>query len=106
MNRSYDIEEVLKIISEIVKIWIKVKNHIITFYPTETYNDFLNDLRTTNFYNETTFNPYFLKKEFWYYENAFFLDEKLNKKKLILLLKLSKKYPNKFRLENRFSKFI
>lgn len=102
MNRFYDTGLILHNILKLRKLGIKVTNHIITFYPTETFDEFKKNIESIYYYDKVTFNPYYLninwKKSYYSLSNISDLDLM----KLKFLIKISKKYHEKIILENNF----
>jgi len=101
MKRFYNIELIMDYIMKIRQLWIIVKTHFIVLYPSESYEDFISYIKYLKYFDEVTFNPYFIRKWIYQYNNYEFNTE-LNKRKIKILLMLHWRYPTKIFLENNF----
>ena len=98
MNRKYTSQEYLDLVSMIKNSNndVKIINYIIYWYPTETDEEFMRELKWTNFTDRTVFFPYSERP----YTKKFLEQEKLNKSILVdrikKVLSLEKYNPDKF----------
>lgn len=106
LDSGYTTQEVLEVVWELKKMEIYLHNHLIVFYPEESYDDFLQNISDSNIYDCITFNPYYKKIEWDVYENDFFNNKEENIRKLKLILRLVKKYPQKFQVEERIERLL
>lgn len=104
MNRKYTVDSVVALISDLRKFWnpqLRILNHIIYLYPTETYEDFLNSVKVSGYYDNTLFIIYSYRNWLNKIIAEKFTDEE-KRKRVIFLKKMAIKYRHKFSLANPF----
>lgn len=103
MNRNYTVKEYMELYNKIKSINsnLKIINHIIYAYPTETINEFMDIIKWIDIFDFTVFNLFSL----WKYSKRYSKNELLSKddikNRMEILYKLNLLYPWKYKLSRK-----
>ncbi len=101
---NINITDILESVKRLRNRGITLYNHIIVLKPDETYDEFTKNLGLVKLYDHTTFNLFYEKEGLWRFKKIINYNDKSTYKKLSVLMKLTKKYPEQVSLEERMSK--
>ena len=103
MKREYDIKSYLNLISDIRKYWnndLKIINHIIFWYPSETDSEFKSNIKYIELFDNTLFTLYSYRKWTKLFNKEELISYSNKKNRLIILVKLNKIYWDLVHLAN------
>ncbi|MDD3302434.1 MAG: radical SAM protein [Candidatus Gracilibacteria bacterium] len=103
MRRKYKVDEVMNLIQEIKNDYPKlpIYNHIIYGYPTETFDEFKNNIEKAKYFDGNLFNLYSYRKGTKKFDNDLLLSKEEIIKRLKILFLLNKKDSRLFCLGNK-----